>query len=49
MVLIQEMEVMIDMGFLMALVELFSSDSIDRSKEVQNRITNPSIPHCEDF
>jgi hypothetical protein len=34
MVLIQEMEVMVDMGFLMALMELFSSDTIDRSKEV---------------
>ena len=34
MVLIQEMDVKVDMGFLMALMGLFSSDAIDRSQEV---------------
>ncbi|CAH3176358.1 unnamed protein product, partial [Porites evermanni] len=33
-VLIQEMDVKVDMGFLMALMGLFSSDAIDRSQEV---------------
>ncbi|KAL9987728.1 hypothetical protein ACROYT_G002079 [Oculina patagonica] len=32
-VLIQEMEVKVDMGFLMAILGLFSSDTIDRSQE----------------
>ncbi|XP_048586982.1 intermembrane lipid transfer protein VPS13A-like isoform X2 [Nematostella vectensis] len=37
-VLVQEMETMIDMGFIMALIELFSSDTIDRSKELTQYI-----------
>lgn len=35
-VLIQEMDVKVDMGFLMALLGLFSSDTIDRTQEVTN-------------
>lgn len=37
-VLIQEMDVKVDMGFLMALVGLFSSDTIDRSQEVTRHL-----------
>jgi len=46
-VLIQEMDVKVDMGFLMALLGLFSSDTIDRSQEVTN-ITGVLIskPYC---
>ena len=40
-VLIQEMDVKADMGFLMALLGLFSSDTIDRSQEVTNIIACP--------
>ena len=32
--LVQEMDAKVDMGFLMALIELFSSDALDRSQEV---------------
>ena len=34
-VLIQEMDVKVDMGFVMACIELFSFDTIDRSQEVR--------------
>ena len=50
MVLIQEMDVKADMGFLMALLGLFSSDTIDRSQEVTNikavLIINPCCTAC---
>ena len=49
-VLIQEMDVKVDMGFLMALIGLFSSDTIDRSQEVTNIIAllifNPCCTAC---
>ena len=35
-VLIQEMDTRVDMGFLTALMELFSSDTIDKSLEVRS-------------
>ena len=38
MVLIQEMDVKVDMGFLMAVMGLFSSDTIDRSQEVKTHL-----------
>ena len=34
-VLIQEMDVKVDMGFIMACIGLFSFDTIDRSQEVR--------------
>ena len=50
MVLIQEMDVKADMGFVMALLSLFSSDTIDRSQEVTNIIAvliiNPCCTAC---
>ena len=50
MVLIQEMDVKADMGFLMALLGLVSSDTIDRSQEVTNIIAvliiNPCCTAC---
>lgn len=43
MVLIQEMDVKVDMGFLMALMGLFSSDAIDRSQEVSVQLCGGGI------
>ena len=37
-VLIQEMDVKIDMSFIMACIGLFSFDTIDRSQEVRMRL-----------
>ena len=34
-VLIQEMDVKVDMGFIMACIELFSFDTIDTGQEVR--------------
>jgi len=41
------MEVKVDMGFLMALLGLFSSDAIDRSQEVTNIIAVLIINPCD--
>jgi len=44
-VLIQEMDVKVDMGFLMALMGLFSSDTIDRSQEASQYSLDKQLVH----